>query len=321
MNRFTHLLTALAVLAVLAVAAGPAEDALFSGPVHTNWHAAVLVSGLDLDQPIELTPVAFRKSIALYRLVGQETGQTAEALVALPFDPALVREDEPGSRGRTVAAACSNGDPFCGSGTHSWLQPDSSRCTVSLYEDDTLGGSPLFTNVDWHTFANVGTTGLAEYNDEFSSMKTTCAPVYVYKNANWLGTSLYVPANTTIHFLSAYGFNDAISSMWHVLPSFPAARAPRQRGSLAALQVSIARNELAAKGPSPRTLQVDRALSSKELAVCQDRLRRRTYCATNGRPGPVPNRFAKPALSFSIRFRTSSGSCLLFGSDSTWARY
>jgi len=217
MKSARYALLALALTAAPA-AAGPAEDALFSGPVHNNWHAAVLASGLDLDQPIELTPVAFRKSITLYRLVGQETGQTAEALVALPFDPALVREDESEGRGRAVAAVCSNGDPYCGTGTYSWLQPDSSRCTASFYEDDTLGGTPLFTNVDWNTFGNVGAGGLAEYNDEFSSLRTSCAPIYVFKNANWLGTSLYVPASTTIHFLSAYGFNDSISSMLHVLP-------------------------------------------------------------------------------------------------------
>lgn len=216
MKSARNILLALALTAAPA-AAGPAEDALFAGPVHANWHEAVKASGLDLNQPIELTPVAFRKSVALYRLVGLETGQTAEALVALPLDPTASPQVEPEGRGRATAAACSDGNPFCGPGTFSWLQPDSSRCRVDLYEDDILTGTPLFTNVDWNTLADV-VGGSLEYNDEISSLRTTCAPVYVFKNANWLGSSLYVPANTSIFDLGPYGFNDSISSMWHVLP-------------------------------------------------------------------------------------------------------
>jgi len=212
MKPFYAVLLLASLLVAGPAAAKPGAD--FSGPVHANWHAAVEASGLDMQQPIELTPLAYRRGVALYRLVGLTTGETARVLVALPFDPtARPARPEPGP---ITGAGCASGSPSC-SAPSGFTSSDSSRCTVNLYRDVYYGGANTATNVDWNTFSDVP----GSVNDVASSVTTTCAPVYLFKSANWSGSSLYVPASTSIPDLGALSpvsFNDSITSLWHVLP-------------------------------------------------------------------------------------------------------
>jgi hypothetical protein len=207
MKKTVLFLTAVLLAAGSATAAP--RRATATGPVHADWHAAVMASRLDTQQPIVLTPVSWRRGVAVYRLAGSD-GRTELARVAFPFDPTRPAADGPA---QVTAAACVPGSPRCDAPS-GFFSPDSSRCTVNLYRDINYQGPNTATNLDWNTFSDVP----GGVNDSASSIRTTCAPVYFFKDKNWLSSSLYVPANTSVSTLVPLGFNDSITSLFHVLP-------------------------------------------------------------------------------------------------------
>lgn len=186
------------------------------GPVHSGWHEGLKASRLDLSQPVVLTPLAYRDGVALYRVRGTVDGVTDRIVVRVPVDPT---HEFPAPRDRKVPAyakTCASDSPRCDiPGPGSWSSDDTGRCLVRVYSNanynDLFFGPPIDINtLDFSIGTNL--------NDKISSLQTTCAPAYFFEHKNWGGSSLYVPANTSLPNLSTQGFNDKITSFYHVLP-------------------------------------------------------------------------------------------------------
>jgi len=189
MNRFTHLLAA---LAVLAVAAGPAaarnlDRAIREAPVFSSLEAAV--KARPIQEPVLLDRLGASGNAGFYRLKGLNSGKVRYALVT----------------GDTLRSARDKAIFNVVGGTN--------RCVVRLY-DNTSFGTLLFTSdLDWNNFG-----AISGINDDVSSVQTTCRGAWLYQDKNYSVNNLfvYVPANTNL--TSLVSLNEEVSSILHDLP-------------------------------------------------------------------------------------------------------
>lgn len=180
-----------------------------------NWHEAVVASGLDLEHPIELVALSTENGVTEYRMQSLETGEIAFARVRLPVDPALSAPSDDTSEA-LAERNCAPESSACNAPLTTLTLADSSRCKVTIYSGSSFTGSSVQINIDLNTFNSLNYFAGGGLNDTVSSLKTTCNAAYFYEHKNWLGSSLYVPANTSLASLGS--LDNRISSLWHVIP-------------------------------------------------------------------------------------------------------
>lgn len=176
--------------------------------------SALRDSGMDLDRPVLLEPVAYDadREVATYRL-SADGQKTRFRRVSTHVDPTIVPAEEPETdakraRDRQVDEALDN-SAFLGNLKGIIIgNTASGRCDLRLFEGTFQVNELYRTNLDANNLKSVSKS----INDTASSLRTFCSPVLVFEHKHWNGASLFVPANTVINDLAQNGMNNRISS-------------------------------------------------------------------------------------------------------------
>jgi hypothetical protein len=180
------------------------------GVIHPNLSASIRASRFGSSAVLLGRPLAYQSGVALYQLKKLETGEVDYVLVAVPVNP-LGTPEGPQDVQRLLRLRRRLGPSAEGTGSP---KATSVRCDIYLYRDDTFRNLIRVTDRDWNALKEV-----PYFNDEISSVVTTCTAWYLFEHTNWVGSYLYVPANTEIANLhTSYNFGDRISAIQQDLP-------------------------------------------------------------------------------------------------------
>ena len=188
---------------LLGLALVPAAFAAGGARVFADHHQALLESGLDLSSPVFIEPVSYRKGVAVYRFREALTGREAKASVSVLVNPLT---GATGGFPNTVSPSVAGGAAkvtFIGS---------ADRCSVAFYKNINYGTLLMTANLDLNDWGSLG----GSFNDQVTSIVTGCNALFIWDHEEWAGSGLFVPANFQLPNLSAYSFNDKMSSHYIV---------------------------------------------------------------------------------------------------------
>ncbi len=176
--------------------------------------SALRDSGMNLDQPVLLEPMAYdaRGRVATYRL-SADGQQTRLRNVHMLVDPTITPVETPPTdaeraRDELVTQELRENARIGNLKGIIIGHTASGRCDLRLYDGTNLVTEIFRTNLDFNNLGQVSSS----VNDRASSLRTYCSPVMVYQHKQWTGSSLFVPANTVINDLAVNGMNNLISS-------------------------------------------------------------------------------------------------------------
>ncbi len=199
---------------LLAASAAMVNAADSAPPTYPDLLSALRDSGLNLDQPVLLEPVAYdaNERVATYRL-SSDHQKTRFRNVHTLVDPTAEPVEEPitdaeRALGIQITKELEAGASFGNLNGIVIGNSASGRCDLNLYDGINLASEIFRTNLDFNNLGSVSSS----VNDRASSLRTFCSPVMVYQHKQWTGSSLFVPANTTINNLASSGMNNLISS-------------------------------------------------------------------------------------------------------------